>query len=468
MSPKTDDEMSEAETDGEEGVSRIRLYPTTHTGPYTVYVRKIDKPLKPLYHTVYVNKNYKSVTSSEHSRDKMIFVLGDIAEANKFIVDTHFVEYRVFINAEEVEVDGVIKFSDLCDIQKLSELVQHGIGIFDNSAQLVKVVDVHQFPAKTAGELSNAVKITFEGLVVPTHVKVFGLRVKVRPWFQRPMFCDRCQHFKHTNKFCTRPAKCAMCFGDHLSSECINEEVDHKICPYCQTEHETGKKNCAYFKKVNKDFFKIQKRNYVRKVADNPAPQNLPTNIALEDASQWPAISSGIAGSANCPPVVVATTSHNQQMAAGYDPFQASNSFAILENAAQDCDMTMINKPKRPQRLPFANPYAANPNIANSSKKRKLDQVPSTHRPPISVQASHKHEPSSSRNLSTPDTNHHTSPVTGPPGFRQPGNANPTGRRAGPPRQQQPLNSLIVDMICKVAVSLGLSEHWLTIKPSYR
>lgn len=162
-------------SDGEDEVEpRIRLYPTTHAGPFTVYVRKKEKPLKPLSHTVYVNKYYDSVISAEHSRDKMKFVFGNVDQANKMITDKTFVEYRVFINVSEVEIAGVIKFSELCDLESFDDLVQNGRGTFDNSANSVKILEVHHFPLKSEGELSNVVKVTFVGRIVPTHVTIFG------------------------------------------------------------------------------------------------------------------------------------------------------------------------------------------------------------------------------------------------------------------------------------------------------
>lgn len=441
--------MSEDEDEVE---PRIRLYPTSHAGPYTVYIRKKVNPLKPLSHTVYVNKYYNSVISAEHSRDKMKFVLGNVDQANKMISDKTFADYRVFINVTEVEIAGVIKFSDLCDLESFDDLIQNGRGTFDNSSNSVAIVEVHQFPVKAEGELSNAVKVTFEGRIVPTHITIFGLRVKVRPWFHRPMFCDRCQHFKHTDKFCTRPAKCAKCLGDHLTSECKTTEVDHTICPYCQTEHELGKKNCAYFKKVNKDFFKVQKRKYVQSVADITLFQEPPADIALEDARQWPDISSGNASPANCPQVAAASV-------------PVSNSFSNLEIVTEEVVIPQIVKPMRPRNLPFANPWAANP--ASSSKKRKLDQGTANHKRTMSPQASYNQVPSSGCNRYSPSTSHNTSQnATSPPGFRPSENANTTGRRSGPPHKQQstnPLSSLIMDMIINVASSLGLAEHWLAL-----
>lgn len=265
------------------------------------------------------------------------------------------------------------------------------------------------------------------------------------------MFCDRCQHFKHTDKFCTRPAKCAKCLGDHLTSECKNNEVDQKICPYCQTEHEQGKQNCAFFKKVNKDFFKVQKKNYAQSVADITPAQVPPAAIALEDDRQWPVIRTGIASRTNCP-----------QVTAVNDPVHVSNPFSNLENVAEDLDMPLSTKPTRPRKLPFANPWAA-----SSSKKRKFDQGTAIHKRTMSPQASYNQDPSSGYNSFSPSTSHNTSPnVTALPGFRPSENDNINGRRSGPPHKQQPTNpssSLIMDMIINVASSLGLAEHWLAL-----
>lgn len=60
----------------------------------------------------------------------MKFVLSNIAEANSLIIDDKFADFRVFISPEEIEVEGVIKFNDLCDIDSIERLKTDAKGIF--------------------------------------------------------------------------------------------------------------------------------------------------------------------------------------------------------------------------------------------------------------------------------------------------------------------------------------------------
>lgn len=418
---------NEEEMEGEGGndTSRIRLFPASHAGPYTIFVRQILKPLRPLSHSIFVNKKYKSTVSAEHTRDKMKFVLSDRNEANSLIKDVEFNEYRVFIKADEVEVDGVIKYDDLCDIESLSELTTCGKGLLGSPDRYAKIIDFHRFSSKAEGTevMSNDVKVTFEGRDLPSHILIGGLRIRVRPWFQRAMFCDKCQQFQHTSKFCTRKKKCARCFGEHLTNECKSVDVDHSLCPYCNLGHVPGKTDCTYFQKVNSDFFKVQKARQAKPMAPVTVPMAPPSSSDAE-----------------FPPIRVRNSTESGH--SPLVPLVVSNMFQPLTQEDITDTVPLSFKPKRPRKLPFSNPWAAGSSNDPSdplsrrrmpAKRKAGDYISGPGCQSIPTQAPNRPAPSQ-----------HASP----PGFQ---------------RSTSPVAKIATDLIIKISSTLGLSEHWMSI-----
>lgn len=214
----------------------------------------------------YINKNYKSVISSKLNHDKMKIILSNLSEANTLVSDKVFAAYRVYIPATHVEVEGAINYSDIHDLQSISELKQFGEGRFNNTLlDPVEIVSVYRLQKResndpstsasaSAVQLTNTVKVTFSGRLLPNYIVIENLRIRVRPFTQKAMFCNICQQFNHTNKFCKRMPKCARCQGQHLSSDCKNPHVDRSVCPYCNSRHEAGINNCPHFAEVNESY----------------------------------------------------------------------------------------------------------------------------------------------------------------------------------------------------------------------
>lgn len=174
-------------------------------------------------------------------------------------MDPFFKMYQVSIPADLVEIVGAIQFSDLCDIEDVSDLCQHGKGRFSNLMLTpCKILEARRLtrPSDQPTEYidTNTVKITFEGRLLPKHVEFNGLLIQVRPFYHKPMFCETCQSFGHTIKFCRRKAKCARCAGPHKTLECKVQNENLALCPYCYSTHEEGRSKCAYFKEVADSF----------------------------------------------------------------------------------------------------------------------------------------------------------------------------------------------------------------------
>ena len=103
----------------------IRQYPSKHTGPFFVYKYKRNRPAFPL----------KSVTMAKYLYAKLKFVrlvqsitrvkirteLLNANDANALVKDPFFEKYRIYIPAEDVEIQRIIKLSLDCDAAKCTE-----------------------------------------------------------------------------------------------------------------------------------------------------------------------------------------------------------------------------------------------------------------------------------------------------------------------------------------------------------
>lgn len=93
-------------------------------------------------------------------------------------------------------------------------------------------------------------RVHFASTVLPSRVEIFGLLIKVHVNRSKPMFCDKCQHYGHTNKFCKNPARCNKCGLKHSTSE---SSIIVEQCLNCQIGgHATGSESCPFFESLKK------------------------------------------------------------------------------------------------------------------------------------------------------------------------------------------------------------------------
>lgn len=90
------------------------------------------------------------------------------------------------------------------------------------------------------------VRVVFEGLVMPNHLFIHGLRIRVREFKRKQMFCESCYKYNHTKEFCNnKPYK-------------VNAE--DKKCIHCKTDdHKTGDRKCSKRKSLEKGVEKALK-----------------------------------------------------------------------------------------------------------------------------------------------------------------------------------------------------------------
>ena len=170
--------------------------------------------------------------------------------ANKLVVDGDpiFQPYRLYITADQVEIDGIIRFS--CD-EELKDLMEHAQGHFENDKiSAVKIIDAFRFEKTTRDSDGNIkektptsiVRLTFPGSILPSKVIIDGLIIPVELYQRKAMVCDNCTRFGHTQRFCVLKPKCRACGAtNHITSSC--QLSDTTKCYVCLLQHDPKDKS---------------------------------------------------------------------------------------------------------------------------------------------------------------------------------------------------------------------------------
>ena len=244
MAPTDEDGMvaDDGQPDG-----RIRQYPLEHTGPFFVYIREINPsfPLKSVMFSKYLYAKFKSVTSVQAiSRVKIRAELSNAADANELVKDPFFKSFRIYIPAEDVEVQGVIQLSSDCSA---AECTEHGIGKFKypdtpeipilESFRITKQSD--PLSAETGRVPTSFVRVTFAGKVLPDYVVLHGLLLPIKISIRKAMFCDNCLQLNHTAKLCSNKPVCPKCNESHTAAACTIQNPE-SLCKLCSGNHLSG------------------------------------------------------------------------------------------------------------------------------------------------------------------------------------------------------------------------------------
>lgn len=284
--------------------TRNRLYTAGLKGPFTVTIQELSKKIQPIQFSSYINQTYKSVRMIKRSQGQLKIILDSHLDANAIVANEVFRDYRTAIPADRVEIEGAFNSEDLCDLRDMSTLITNGVGGFRNtSLAAVKIIHAERIyradPKSLTGKiLTNTIKVVFEGQLLPHFITLEGLRIIIRPFHQKPMYCDNCQIFGHTAKYCRRKPLCARCAGEHKTILCQDESSINNICPFAScTDASTHNKNsCPFFKEVIIDYNKTQtlrqKGRYLHAIAaarssSQPTANHAP---ACDDVEQFPAL----------------------------------------------------------------------------------------------------------------------------------------------------------------------------------
>lgn len=277
--------MTMSDDDDDDSVGEIkRQFPPSHYGPYIVSIREIQFKLTPIKFAMYINSRYKSVVEIKQFPGRMKVTMSDREEANMLVYDTTFEKYKIYVPADEVEVCGVVNVNDINDITDLSDIIKNGKGKFSDPrispAQIVDAKVLQRISPVNSNEAvaTDQLKVTFAGCILPIRLLIHGLLVKVCPYHQKVMFCDRCLQLKHTSKYCNKKPKCNKCQGAHLSQDCTAAGVDATICPYCTQSPNHNINVCPEFKSFNSSFNREEHRKRQLKYSEAVAAANSAEN----------------------------------------------------------------------------------------------------------------------------------------------------------------------------------------------
>ena len=133
-----------------------------------------------------------------------------------------------------------IKEFDVDDVALLKDYLQE----FD-------VIDVEPAPfIKTKVKTTKAFILTFNSPKTPYTIYIPGERsdTQVQPFRNRPMMCQKCLTYGHTQKRCrSEIASCRRCSSrEHVEADC---SVSTPKCIHCQDEHPAGSRDCPHWKR---------------------------------------------------------------------------------------------------------------------------------------------------------------------------------------------------------------------------
>ena len=216
---------------------RHRVYQDETVGPWVVYFRPKanGKRLNVVSIARDLMRAYPTVTEIQKvSPNKMRVVVPDRKVANAIVCSERFtIEYRVYIPARDVEIDGVVTEEGL----SRDDLMADGVGRFkDPGLPPVKILDAFQMRS-VSGEgdnkkfsPSNSFRVTFAGTALPDYVTISKVRLPVRLYVPRIMNCHNCNKLGHTAAYCCNQACCSKCGEKHEESTC---KTGAEKCLHC-------------------------------------------------------------------------------------------------------------------------------------------------------------------------------------------------------------------------------------------
>lgn len=244
---------------------RVRQYGDKNRGPFIVCVRanNNNNPLRAITLMKFLQATFTSKIITDQINEFKVNVTfmpkkdddESISLARKEANDFPKTEWakhcRVFIPERLSETVGCIVYSIH---ENVEDLIADGEGIFNNVLMpRVTVLDATRFEKvfeedgkELRREPTRTVRVVFEGLVMPNHLFIHGLRIRVREFKRKQMFCESCYKYNHTKEFCNnKPYK-------------VNAE--DKKCIHCKTDdHKTGDRKCSKRKSLEKGVEKALK-----------------------------------------------------------------------------------------------------------------------------------------------------------------------------------------------------------------
>ncbi|EDS29729.1 conserved hypothetical protein [Culex quinquefasciatus] len=166
--PATDKKLEKSSEPGHP-TPRVRKYHDHPGGQWVVFFRPKSKPLNVMRIAADLEKHYSGVTEvTKLHRNKLRVALNNAKEANGIVCDPKFcVEYRVWIPARSVEIDGVVSEDHLTVQQVLK-----GVGLFKRkNLPTVQVIEYQERSDKLKQEITKRSKRSFAEIVKTSKVE---------------------------------------------------------------------------------------------------------------------------------------------------------------------------------------------------------------------------------------------------------------------------------------------------------
>lgn len=257
-------------------IPRVRQYLEGSRNEWVVFFRPKCKALNTVRIASDLMKHYSGVNEIRKlNKNKLRVSVNNAEQANQIVCDQRFVlEYRVWIPAHIVEIDGVVTEESLT-----THDLSRAVGFFKKTnLPSVKVIDVRQMgTAKGDGvnrkfTPSSSFRITFAGSALPDYIVLDNkLRLPVRMYIPRVMSCDNCKQLGHTKAYCGNKSKCSKCGENHTEEQC------HKVAEKCLLcggpLHDT--RACPKYKersdKMKRSLKERSKRSFAEILASTPS-----------------------------------------------------------------------------------------------------------------------------------------------------------------------------------------------------
>lgn len=239
--PKPTPKPAPTPTDDQNGkkIPRPRQYITEQytegsQTEWVVFFRPKQKPLNFIRITNDLMNHYSGlVQCTKLNKSKLRVVVDNAKQANEIVKDQRFcLEYRVWIPAHKVEIDGVVTDDGLTE-----EDLSKAVGRFKNpKLPSVEILECRQL-GNVTGEgdqkkfvPSASFRVTFAGSALPDYIELYKLRLPVRLYIPRVMSCSNCQQLGHTKTYCSNKSKCSKCAGPHKDVDCQKQAEKCQLC----------------------------------------------------------------------------------------------------------------------------------------------------------------------------------------------------------------------------------------------
>ena len=293
---------------------RIRLFPAKHVGPFHVYLRKINVPIKYLTISRKIFQNFdksKIAKIEEISKYKVRVEFKSHDEANNFVRNDILSEYRKYILSDKVEISGIINLDDQEDV---NYIMKSGVGSFRNAIlnEEIKILEIFPlFKSTIDGNIAKKnytgrAKVTFEGSILPNYVSIDKWNIPVKLFNPNVMSCKKCGKFNHTEKVCLD--KCLKCKQVHDIDQCPKKT---EICPHCSASHENLRECPMLATLIQRAAVKNKnkvKTSYAQAVANANKFHSLAANESTITIESQPSSSKPIDSSISNPIVKLKTT----------------------------------------------------------------------------------------------------------------------------------------------------------------